>query len=33
MYAIQALQPDLRVETLSHAAGLTFHSTILMYGK
>ena len=25
--------PDLRAETLSYAAGLTSHTTILMYGK
>ena len=30
---VQALRADLRAETLSHAAGLTSHSTILMYGK
>ena len=30
---VQALRADLRAETLSHAAGLTAHSTILMYGK
>ena len=30
---VQALHADLRAETLSHAAGLTSHSTILMYGK
>ena len=30
---VQALRADLRPETLSHAAGLTSHSTILMYGK
>ena len=30
---VQALGADLRAETLSHAAGLTSHSTILMYGK
>ena len=30
---VQALRADLRAETLSHAAGLTSYSTILMYGK
>ena len=30
---VQALRADLRAETLSHAAGLTSHSAILMYGK
>ena len=30
---VQALRADLRAETLSHAAGLTSHTTILMYGK
>ena len=30
---VQALRANLRAETLSHAAGLTSHSTILMYGK
>ena len=30
---VQALRADLRAETMSRAAGLTSHSTILMYGK
>ena len=30
---VQALRADMRAEALSHAAGLTSHSTILVYGK
>ena len=30
---VQALRADLRAETLSHVAGLTSHTTILVYGK
>ena len=30
---VQAQRADLRAETLFHAAELTSHSTILMYGK
>ena len=29
----QALRTDLRAETLSHAAGLTSHTTVLVFGK
>ena len=29
----QALRADLRAETMSHAAGLTAHTAVLMYGK
>ena len=30
---VQALRADLRAETLSHAAGLTSHTTLLVFGK
>ena len=30
---VQALRTDLRAETLSHAAGLTSHTTVLVFGK
>ena len=30
---VQALRADMRAEMLSHAAGLTSHSTLLVYGK
>ena len=30
---VQALRADLRAETLSHAAGLTAHTAILLYGS
>ena len=30
---VQALRADLRAETMSHAAGLTAHTAVLMYGK
>ena len=30
---VQALRTDLRAETLSHAAGLTSHTTVLIFGK
>ena len=30
---VQALRADLRAETMSHAAGLTAHTAVLVYGK
>ena len=30
---MQDLRADLRAETLSHAAGLTSHTTLLVFGK
>ena len=30
---VQALRADLRAETLSHAAGLTSHTTLLVFGR
>ena len=30
---VQALRADLRADTLSHAAGLTLHTTLLVFGK
>ena len=30
---VQALRADLRAETLSHAAGLTSHTTLVVFGK
>ena len=30
---VQALRSDLRAETMSHAAGLTAHTAVLVYGK
>ena len=33
LHAMQALRADLRAETLSHAAGLTSHTTLLVFGK